>query len=116
MNHLAHLRSAVVAALAALLLVPGTAFSAGGGLMYPDDRDVHSPAAIQASQSADIAPDDRVAHHPVTLTAPIAAQASVGDGFDWVDAGIGAASVFGLGLVGAGAFVLVLRRRRTAFA
>lgn len=36
------------------------------------------------------------------------------DGFDWVAAGIGAATTLGVGLVAAGGSVLVLRRRRSA--
>lgn len=36
------------------------------------------------------------------------------DGFDWVAAGIGAVTTVGVGLVAAGASVLVLRRRRSA--
>jgi hypothetical protein len=35
-------------------------------------------------------------------------------GFDWVDAGVGAAFVAGLGAIGLGAFVAVRRRHRLA--
>jgi len=40
----------------------------------------------------------------VTVAAP--------SGFDWVDSGIGAAFVLGLSLIGAGALLVVERRRR----
>lgn len=115
MKHFMHIRLAAVVSLAATSLVlAGTA--AARTVLHPDDRAVHTPAAISAGQSTDIAPDDRADHHPSTLTpiVPVTPRASIGGGFDWADAGIGAATAFGLGLVGAGGFVLVLRQRRTA--
>jgi hypothetical protein len=53
----------------------------------------------------------------IDRTAPstqIVAKSAGTGGFDWIDAGIGGATVLGLGLVAAGACVLVLRHRRTA--
>ncbi len=114
MKHFMYLRLAVVVVLAATSLVLAGA-AAADPPTYPDDRAVHNPAAINAGQSTDLAPDDRVGHHPGSLTpvTPIAAHPTIGGGFDWSDAGIGAATVFGLGLLSTGGFVLILRRRRS---
>jgi hypothetical protein len=49
---------------------------------------------------------------PPTQQVVIAADS--GDGFHWLDAGIGAATALGLGLAAAGTSVLVLRHRRNA--
>jgi hypothetical protein len=49
---------------------------------------------------------------PPTKQVVIAADG--GDGFQWLDAGIGAVSALGLGLAAAGTSVLVLRHRRRA--
>ncbi len=96
---------------------PGALSSgASTGLVRPDDRAIHGPGAISGSSFPSPGrPDDRANHGPGSVTVtPIVAQATVGNGFDWIDAGIGAASLVGLGLIGAGGAVLVLRRRRTA--
>jgi hypothetical protein len=50
----------------------------------------------------------------VSEPATIVSSTEVG-GFDWLDAGIGAADAIGCCLAGAGSYVLVVRRRRTAF-
>jgi hypothetical protein len=115
MKHFMYLQLVVVTALsAASLSLAGAA--AARTVIHPDDRAVHSPTAIKAGQSVDLAPDDRADHHPSTLTpnAPVTVPTTVGAGFDWADAGIGAATAFGLGLVGVGGCVLVLRQRRGA--
>lgn len=60
---------------------------------------------------------DRPGTGGVALIRPVsdvAANPAGGEAFDWLDAGIGAASTVGLGLVGGGACVLVLRRRHSA--
>ncbi len=113
MNGFSYVRPVVVATLAAIVLALG----AGPAAAYlPDDRVVHSPAAISAGQSADIAPDDRGQHHPATITPPVMkVETSAVDRFDWADAGVGAATVLGLGLAGLGGSALVLRRRAAAF-
>jgi hypothetical protein len=86
-----------------------------GADLAPDDRVRYAPSA---TRSADIAPDDRFIHRPgsdITIT-PVVQRAGVGDSFDWVDAGIGAAAAFGFGLLLVGASALVLRRQgATAF-
>jgi hypothetical protein len=114
-KHFMHMRFAVVVFAATSLVLAGAAAADRG--MYPDDRVVHSPAAIDAGQSTDLAPDDRIKHHPASLTtiAPVTARASLGGGFDWDDAAIGAATVFGLVLLGAGGLLVLRQRRGPAF-
>jgi hypothetical protein len=80
----------------------------------PDDRVVHGPGAIVAAQrDVVLRPDDR-ADRRLPTDAPVA-QPTTGEGFDWVDAGIGSAATFGLVLLVAGASVMRLRQQaRTA--
>jgi hypothetical protein len=116
MMHFLYLRNAVVFTLVATSLVLGWAAGAAAGT-YPDDRAVHSPSAISAQAATDLAhPDDRATHGPGSITriAPITAQPSAAGSFDWLDAGIGAATVVGLGLLAGGASVFVVRHRRSA--
>jgi hypothetical protein len=65
-----------------------------------------------ANARGEIAPADRalLLRQPPSL--PTAVPASSGDGFDWVDAGIGAVGALGLVLVLAGASAIGFRRRR----
>jgi hypothetical protein len=98
--------------VAAIWLVVGAGNAYAYHVLSPDDRAVHSPAAISAARSADIAPDDRVLHRPGMDPTPLAVPAKTGERFDWIDAGIGAGTVLGLALLGMGAFVVVTRRRR----
>jgi hypothetical protein len=44
----------------------------------------------------------------------VGVESAGGGGFDWADAGIGAATAVGLAILAAAAYVLVLRRRRSA--
>ena len=81
---------------------------------HPDGRTVRGPGAF-ASSGADsvLRPDDRawrgVDAAPVIVeTAP----ASRIDGFDWADAGIGAAGALGIALLLMGLSAFVLRRPR----
>jgi hypothetical protein len=114
MKHFMYLQLVVVAALTAIsLVVPGAATAER--VMHPDDRAVHSPTAIKAGQSKGLAPDDRVKHHPSTLTtiSPVTAHETIATDFEWIDAGIGAATAFGLVLLAAGGFVIAIRQRRS---
>ena len=77
----------------------------------PDDRATHGPGAVGAIDV--VRPDDRawrgVGAAPVIFeTAP----ASRVDGFDWADAGIGAAGALGFVLLLMGHSALALRRPR----
>jgi hypothetical protein len=51
---------------------------------------------------------------PRPTTVPVAATSSAEGRFDWVDAGIGAAAVLGLGLVGSSAMLVTRTQRRRA--
>jgi hypothetical protein len=89
----------------------------------PDDRANHGPGAIAAQQASDaVRPDDRATHGPGSVTIQELAQTGQAaiapdqtlvraDGFDWLDAAVGAAAMVGLGLIAGGA-LLVLRRGR----
>jgi hypothetical protein len=50
----------------------------------------------------------------ITPVSDVPASPAGGDAFDWLDAGIGAATTVGLALVAGGAGVVVLRHRRNA--
>src|SRR5262249_39747445 len=95
-------------AVAAAPLVP----VAGAGILHPDDRALHGRELVTTPTV--IHPDDRARHgiEPVAPLATIAVRET--GGFDWLDAGIGAAGAAGIVLVAAGSYVLVVRRRRTA--
>jgi hypothetical protein len=132
-------RFSYLSAIAAFVVLATGAATASGGTR-PDDRATHGPGAIAAEGSATaVRPDDRATHGPgIFDTAPSStpvrpddrAWRGVGpaptveviespsvriDGFDWADAGIGAAAALGLGLLVAGGSALALRRQRTAF-
>ena len=71
----------------------------------PDDRPTHGPGAIEATRrDVVLRPDDRADRRPPS-SAPLA-QPTTGDGFDWVDAGIGSAATLGLVLLVAGASLM----------
>ena len=78
----------------------------------PDDRATHGPGAVGAVDI--VRPDDRawrgVGSAPVIVETE--SPASRVDGFDWADAGIGAAGALGIALLLMGSSALVLRRQR----
>jgi hypothetical protein len=71
-------------------------------------------ASLMLGWTSSAAASRYIDREPSAPIAQIAGNGSGSDGFDWFDAGIGAAAVVGLGLVGGGACVLVLRHRRAA--
>jgi hypothetical protein len=77
----------------------------------PDDRALaRGTSWTITSQGAIVSPDDRsFARSLPLLERPTMVRASSG-GFDWTDAGIGAASGFGIALVFFGAGLVLLRR------
>jgi hypothetical protein len=77
----------------------------------PDDRVLaRGTSWTVTSQGAVVSPDDRSFARSLPLLAgPTLVRASSG-GFDWTDAGIGAASGFGIALVFFGAGLVLLRR------
>jgi hypothetical protein len=125
------------AALVAACAVPATAAAESQDLRSPDARDAAAAAEAQAYQdlrspdARDAAtaagtqgyqdlrsPDARDAGRtPVEVSAPIVEIREVpGSGFDWGDAGIGAAGMVALFSIAAGvALLLGGRRRRKGF-
>jgi hypothetical protein len=103
------------AGIAAVIGCLGPAAGTGAATVNHDEwgRDARERATPTA---AVVHPDDRARHgrEPVSEPATIVSSTELG-GFDWADAGIGAAGAIGLCLAGAGSYVLVVRRRRTAF-
>jgi hypothetical protein len=127
----------LVALAASVVLAAATATAAGG--TRPDDRATHGPWGTGvAATSAPVRPDDRANHGPGAFTTVTSreivrpddrAWRGVGpaptveivespsvrvDGFDWADAGIGAAAALGFGLLLVGTSALVRRRQRVA--
>lgn len=116
-------RFAYLTALVASLAL-ATGGTAATGAYHPDDRPTHGPGAIALEQLNDIVrPDDRPTHGPgavaleqvtrferVPVIAPGGPTAAGADGFDWLDAGIGAAAALGLALIAAGGVTFLLRR------
>ena len=94
-------------------LPKGTSWSqvAQGAGTLPDDRALARGASWTVmSKGAVVSPDDRSFARGVSLLErPTLVSASSG-GFDWTDAGIGAASGFGIALVFFGAGLVRLRR------
>ena len=123
------------AALVAACAVPATAAAQGQDLRSPDTRDaaaaaeeqsyqdLRSPdardAATASTQTAyqDLrSPDARdVGREPVTVQIPepvVQIREVPGSGFDWGDAGIGAAGLLALLSITGGVTLMVLGRRR----
>ena len=105
--------------LARTLAVASMALAIAGGAgtadaaTRPDDRSTHGPGAIEAAQrDVVVRPDDR-ADRRLPNNAPLA-QPTTGDGFDWIDAGIGSAATLGLALLVAGASMVRMRQAAQA--
>ena len=98
-------------------------------VVRPDDRATHGQGAIVLEQRNDaVRPDDRATHgqgaiefEQVTRAGQVPVIAAAGsasarvDGFDWLDAGIGAAAALGLGLIVAGSVVVRRRAHEPAY-
>ena len=95
-------------ATAALALAGGA--TAADRPMHPDNRATHGVGAIEA-EKRDIVlrPDDR-ADRGLPGTPAVVVQPASSSGFDWVDAGVGAAATLGVVLLIAGASVIRLRQ------
>ena len=116
-------RIALAAAIAAIV-VP-TASAQGGAVSHvyaPPPLDagsaVPNPDYVQQFRSGPVRPDDRASRAIVHGTSSaIVGSSSAGEGFDWSDAGIGAAGTFAVVVVAAGSALGVQRsRQRTASA
>jgi hypothetical protein len=81
--------------------------SPSAATVRPDDRAFRGPGHIPPATP--VHPNDRAARISPEAVPALPAAA---DGFDWTDAGIGAAGAFALVLVAAGASVAGLRSRR----
>jgi hypothetical protein len=81
--------------------------------LSPDTQDA-AKAAQWGRVSDRLLPDTQDAANGRRGAAPTIEVVTVAapGGFDWIDAGIGAAFVLGLSLIGAGALLVVQRRRR----
>ena len=90
-------------------LAPVNEASAG---VRPDDRATHGPGALGAVDV--VRPDDRAWRGVDSAPVIVETESSAGrvDGFDWADAGIGAAGAVGIALLLMGFSALVLRRQR----
>ena len=110
-----YLLKAFAAVLAAgALAVPG---ALGADLSSPDTQDAAN-AGQWGSVSDMLLPDTQDAANgrwgaaPTIEVVTVAAPSS----FDWIDAGIGAASALGAALIGTGGLILVVRRHRQSVA
>ena len=87
----------------------GTTFRQSNGTL-PDDRALpRSTTLTVAPKNVVVSPDDRSFARSVPVGRPTLVRVSNG-GFDWTDAGVGAASGFGIALVLAGAGLMLMRR------
>jgi hypothetical protein len=103
--------------IAIAVAVAGLGATTAAGGTRPDDRTNHGPGAVAGHASTDaIRPDDRAwrGAGPVPTFEVVQSPRIRVDGFDWTDAGVGAAAALGLGLVLAGAAALVRRRLQVA--
>lgn len=110
-------RFTLLIATAAALAVVVVTGAAGG--TRPDDRAWRGvgpePATLTPSTRPNVLrPDDRAwrGAGPVPTIELTRSPSVRGDGFDWADAGLGAAAAFGLGLLATSAHLL--RRHRVA--
>jgi hypothetical protein len=101
------------AALVAACAAPSTAPAQGQDLRSPDTRDAAAAAQEQSYQDLR-SPDARDAGRtPVQVPTPVVEIREVpGSGFDWGDAGIGAAGMLALFSIAAGVALTVGARRR----
>ena len=109
-------RFASVLALGTVLVIAAVAPASVAGIR-PDDRAVHGPvAAVSETTAAVTRPDDRAWRGVGAVPATVAPAApTVGTrGFNWADAGVGAAAVGLVALLAAGAAFTVRRQRMPA--
>ena len=101
------------AALVAACAVPAAAVAQGQDLRSPDTRDAAAAAAAEHYQDLR-SPDARDAGRPpVQVPTPVVEIREVpGNGFDWGDAGIGAAGLLALLSIAGGVTLLAVGRRR----
>jgi hypothetical protein len=110
-------RSAALGLALAALAAPA-ASAQQQDLRSPDTRDAAQAAqAAQDLRSPDTrdAAEGRSTHNsPQVVIVRAQPQPAPADGLDWADAGIGAGTLAGLGLIGLGGALFIVHRRRTA--
>jgi hypothetical protein len=77
----------------------------------PQDKRVPTAASVSLARHAD--PHAFGTRVPLSHVASAPAAAALGDGFDWADAGIGAAGCVAIVAIGAGLVLVERRPRRT---
>ncbi len=89
--------------------------------LRPDDRATHGPGALRQPHPSRLSPElegltrsYQAAARPAPAIGPVGAGSTGVDGFDWADAGIGAAGALGLGLLLIGGTALAVRQRRVS--
>ena len=106
------MKRCIAALVLTLLAFPGAALAVPDDLRAPDQRSPRDmPSHLPATGTDVAAPDQQASTGARSLAPASAPSASAGDGFDWTDAGIGAAgaaSLVGISLAG----VVALRGRR----
>jgi hypothetical protein len=105
---MSHRSISIAAALAALAL-PLAGASASQDWRSPDARDAGQPKIVLQDWRSPDARDVAAGRFVTVAPAPLAKTSPAG--FDWGDAGVGAAGALGIALLLAGAGVLVIRRR-----
>lgn len=101
------------AALVAACAVPATAAAQGQDLRSPDARDA-ATASTQTAYQDLRSPDARdVGRPPAQVATPVVEiRDAPGNGFDWGDAGIGAAGLLAMLSIAGGLALMVTTRRR----
>ena len=103
------MKRCIAALVLTLLAFPGAALAVPDDVRAPDQRTSHAVPSYLPTTGTDVAAPDQQASAPPSSPAP--ASTSADGGFDWSDAGIGAAgaaSLLGISLAG----VATLRGRR----
>ena len=101
-----------IGATALVLAAPAAARAEDQDLRAPDSQDVRAPVAVQDLRAPDHQDVTPVGSAPAPTRLPVTAP-TAGDGFEWGDAGIGAAGGVALAMLGlGGAFTTSQRLRR----
>jgi len=91
---------------------PASVTTRRSNALSPDDRTNHGVGAFAVVVADVVRPDDRAWRGAAAEPTPVVSGSSTGAGFDWKDAGIGAAGAFGFMLLFVGFSTLLVRRQR----
>jgi hypothetical protein len=120
MNHHRLARSTALGLALAALAAPAAGARQPQDLRAPDMRDAtpaaHAPPDLRSPYAGDAAGGRGASKRPqvVIVNAQPTPQPAPADGLDWADAGIGAGTLLGLGLIGLGGALFIGHRRRAA--